>query len=84
MPLDRNGEFQPVLLDQHQTSSNELEEKIIGLYAKGVSTRDIQATLQDLYGVEVSATTISAVTDKVWSLVETWQHRSPAAVYPIV
>ncbi len=84
VPRDRNAEFQPALLDKHQTSTNELEEKVIGLYAKGVSTRDIQATLQDLYGVEVSATTISAVTDKVWSLVEAWQNRSLAAVYPIV
>ena len=55
VPRDRNGEFQPALLEKHQTSTNELEEKIIGLYAKGVSTRDIQTTLQDLYGVEVAA-----------------------------
>src|SRR5918998_3194654 len=84
VPRDRNGDFQPALLDKYQTSTNELEDKIIGLYAKGVSTRDIQGTLQDLYGVEVSATTISAVTDKVWSLVEAWQNRSLAAIYPIV
>ena len=84
VPRDRNGDFQPVLLDKYQTSTNELEEKIIALYAKGVSTRDIQDTLHDLYGVEVSAATISTVTDKVWSLVEAWQSRPLAAVYPIV
>lgn len=67
-----------------QTSTNELEDTIIGLYAKGVSTRDIQATLHDLYGVEVWAATISTVTDKVWNLVEAWQNRPLAAVYPIV
>src|ERR671933_550898 len=84
VPRDRNGDFQPALLDKYQTSTNELEEKIIALYAKGVSTRDIQETLQELYGVEVSAQTISTGTDKVWSLVEAWQTRPLASVYPIV
>ena len=64
VPRDRNGDFQPALLDKYQTSTNELEDKIIALYAKGVSTRDIQETLHELYGVEVSAQTISTVTDK--------------------
>ncbi len=84
VPRDRNGDFQPALLDKYQTSTNELEEKIIALYAKGVSTRDIQETLHELYGVEVSAATISTVTDKVWSLVEAWQNRPLATVYPLV
>jgi putative transposase len=84
MPRDRNSTFQSPLLDADQTSTNELEDKIIGLYAKGMSARDIQATLQEAYGVEVSPATISTVTDKVWSLVETWQNRALAAVYPIV
>src|SRR3712207_2586309 len=84
VPRDRTSEFQPALLDKYQTSTNELEDKIIALYAKGVSTRDIQETLQELYGVEVSAQTISTITDKVWSLVEAWQSRPLAAVYPIV
>ena len=51
VPRDRASEFQPVLLDKYQTSTNELEDKIIALYAKGVSTRDIQETLHELYGV---------------------------------
>ena len=84
VPRDRNSTFRSPLLHPYQTSTNELEDKIIGLYAKGVSTRDIQATLQDLYGVEVSAATISTVTDKVWGLVEAWQNRALAAIYPIV
>jgi len=84
VPRDRISQFQPALLDKYQTSTNELEEKIIALYAKGVSTRDIQETLQELYGVDVSAQTISTVTDKVWSLVEAWQTRPLASVYPIV
>src|SRR5918912_1439240 len=73
VPRDSKGDFQPALLDTYQTSTNELEDKIIALYAKGVSTRDIQETLHELYGVEVSAATISPVTDKVWTLVEAWQ-----------
>ena len=82
VPRDRAGTFHSPLLADHQTSTNELEEKIIALYAKGVSTHDIQDTLRELYGVEVSPATISTVTDKVWSLVESWQNRPLAAVYP--
>jgi transposase-like protein len=84
VPRDRNSSFQSPLLEPYQTSTNELEDKIIGLYAKGLSARDIQSTLKDLYGVEVSAATVSTVTDKVWHLVEAWQNRPLAAVYPIV
>lgn len=84
VPRDRNSEFQSTLLTKQQVGSNELEDKIIALYAKGLSTRDIQSMLEDVYGVEVSPTTISAITDKVWSLVEAWQNRPLAAVYPIV
>ncbi len=84
VPRDRNSEFQPALLEKYQTSTNELEDKVIALYAKGVSTRDIQDTLHELYGVEVSAQTISTVTDKVWGLVEVWQNRPLASIYPII
>lgn len=84
VPRDRNSTFHSPLVEPYQTSTNELEDKIIGLYAKGVSTRDIQATLQDLYGVEVSAATVSTVTDKVWGLVEAWQNRPLQAIYPVV
>lgn len=84
VPRDRNGSFESPLLEPYQTSTNELEDKIIGLYGKGMSVRDIQATLKDLYGVDVSRTTLSAVTDKVWELVEAWQNRPLAAVYPII
>ena len=84
VPRDRNGSFQSPLLEPYQTSTNELEDKIIALYGKGMSVRDIQVTLKDLYGVEVSPTTLSAVTDKVWELVEAWQNRPLAAVYPII
>jgi transposase-like protein len=84
VPRDRNSTFQSPLVDAYQTSTNELEDKIIGLYAKGMSARDSQDTLHQAYGVEVAAATISTITDKVWSLVEAWQNRPLAAVYPIV
>jgi putative transposase len=84
IPRDRNSTFQSPLLSSYQTSTNELEEKIIALYAKGMSARDIQDTLHEAYGVEVSATTISTVTDKVWALVEAWQNRPLSPIYPII
>jgi putative transposase len=84
VPRDRNGDFQPVLLDKYQTSTNELEDKVIALYSKGLSVRDIQENLHEMYGVEVAPQTISTITDKVWSLVEAWQSRPLAAIYPIV
>jgi putative transposase len=84
VPRDRKSEFEPKILEKYASNTSELEEKIIGMYAKGLSTRDIQDMLRDLYGVEVSANTISTITDKVWSLVEAWQNRPLAAIYPIV
>ena len=78
------SEFEPHIVPKYGSNTNELEEKILGLYAKGVSTRDIQDTLAELYGVEVSATTISKITDKVWELVEAWQNRPLAEIYAII
>lgn len=84
VPRDRNGEFEPQLVKKHAANTNELEDKIIGMYAKGVSVRDIQETLEELYGMEVSPATISAITDKVWGLVEAWQSRPLAPIYAIL
>lgn len=84
IPRDRAGEFEPKLLRKYETSSNELEDKIITLYAKGLSVRDIHDSLEEMYGMDVSAATISAITEKVWPLVETWQNRRLEAVYPII
>jgi putative transposase len=84
VPRDRNGDYEPKILQRYASNTNELEEKIIGLYAKGMSTRDIQDTLHDLYGVELSAQSISTITDKIWSLVEAWQSRPLDAIYPFV
>jgi putative transposase len=84
VPRDRNGEFEPKLLKKYATSSNEIEDKIVTLYAKGLSVRDIQDTLQELYGIDVSPTTVSHITEKVWPLVEEWQNRPLEEVYPII
>jgi putative transposase len=84
VPRDRNGEFEPQIVKKYTANTNELEDKIIGMYAKGLSVRDIQDTLQELYGMEVSPATISAITDKVWGLVEAWKSRPLAAIYPIM
>ena len=81
VPRDRNGEFQSALLKKN---SNEIEQKITAMYAKGMSTRDIQDMLAELYGIDVSPETISAITDKVWPLVEAWQNRPLAPVYAIL
>ena len=81
VPRDRNGEFQSELLKKN---SNEIEQKIIAMYARGMSTRDIQDLLTELYGIDVSPDTISAITDKVWPLVEEWQNRPLAPVYAIL
>jgi len=84
VPRDRNGDFEPQLVKRYAANTNELEDKIIGMYAKGMTVRDIQGTLQELYGIDVSPTTLSAITDKVWELVESWQSRPLANLYAII
>jgi len=84
VPRDRNGTFEPKIVPKYGRNTNELEEKILGMYARGVSTRDIQDALTEMYGVEVSPSLISKVTDKIWENVEAWQNRPLDAIYPIV
>ena len=84
VPRDRNGDYEPQVVKKHVANTSELEDKIIGMYARGMSVRDIQDTLKELYGVEVSPSTLSAITDKIWNLVETWQNRPLASLYVIV
>ena len=84
VPRDRNGDYEPKIVPKYGKNTNELEEKILGLYAKGISTRDIQDTLIELYGVDVSPTLISKITDKIWDKVEEWQNRPLASIYPII
>lgn len=83
VPRDRNGSFQPQALRKYETSSSELEDKIIAMYARGMTVRDIQSALQEMYGIETSAETISKITDKVLPLVEAWQNRALASHWAI-
>jgi putative transposase len=84
VPRDRNGDYEPQLLKKYQANTNELEDKIIAMYARGMTQRDIETQLAELYGIEVSAQTVSTITNKVLPLVEAWQSRPLAAVYPIL
>lgn len=84
VPRDRNGDYTPQIIPKHQRRFEGFDEKIISLYSRGMTTRDIQAQLQDLYGVEVSATLISNVTNEVIDEVKAWQSRPLDKVYPIV
>lgn len=84
VPRDRNGTFDPIAVKKYETVESGLEEKIISMYAKGMTTRDINAHMCDIYGIDVSATMVSAITDKVMPLIEEWQSRPLESVYPIV
>ncbi len=84
IPRDRQGEFEPHLVKKGQSRLSGLDEKMIALYARGMSVRDIQAQLQEMYGVEVSPTLISNVTNAIIDEVKQWQNRPLDAVYPIV
>ncbi len=74
VPRDRKGEFDPVILKKNQTSvSHDIEEKILSMYAKGMTTSDIEAQIRDTYGIEVSDTTVSRITDKILLFAKEWQ-----------
>ena len=85
VPRDRKGEFEPQLLKKNQTSvSQDIEEKILSMYAKGMTTGDIETHIQDIYGIEVSDTTISRIADKILPIAKEWQQRPLEAVYAVV
>jgi putative transposase len=84
IPRDRNGAFEPQLIPKGQTRFNGFDDKILSLYARGMSTRDIEAQLKDLYGVDVSHTLISNVTEAVEAERKAWQNRSLDEIYPIL
>lgn len=84
IPRDRNGEFEPQIIQKHQRNVTGIEEKVLALYAAGMSTRDIHAQIQDLYDIEVSAEMVSKITDKILPMVQEWQSRSLEPVYPFV
>mgnify|MGYP000503440633 CR=1 FL=1 len=85
IPRDRKGEFEPKVVPKYKTKTTDLERKIIGMYAKGMTTTDISAHLSDLYlGADVSPTFISQVTDKILPLAKEWQSRMLDKVYPVI
>lgn len=85
VPRDRKGDFDPVILKKNQTSiSQDVEEKILSMYAKGMTTSDIETHIRDIYGLEVSDTTVSRITDKVLPIAKEWQQRPLEPVYAVV
>ncbi|OCN03400.1 transposase [Clostridium sp. W14A] len=85
VPRDRDGQFEPQLLKKNQTSvSQDIEEKILSMYAKGMTTGDVEAHIRDIYGVEVSDTTVSRVTDKILPIAKEWQQRPLESIYAVV
>lgn len=85
VPRDRNSEFEPQLVKKQQTSiSQDIEEKILSMYAKGMTTNDISAHILEIYGLEVSDSTISRVTDKILPVVKEWQQRPLESIYAVV
>ena len=84
-PRDRESTFEPQIVKKHQTNmSDEIEEKILSMYGLGLSYRDISKHVEEIYAVNISTATISAVTDKIISLVKEWQQRPLEAIYPFV
>jgi len=84
VPRDREGEFEPIIIPKKQTRINGLDQKILSLYAKGMSLSDIKQQLYELYETEISESLISKITDGVLDEVRAWQNRPLESVYPIV
>lgn len=85
VPRDRNGEFEPQILKKNQTSiSQDIEEKILSMYAKGMTTADIETHIREIYGLEVSDSTVSRITDKILPIAKEWQQRPLERIYAIV
>ena len=84
VPRDRNGTFEPQIIEKHQTRFTGFDDNIVSLYARGLSTREIQQHIEEIYHVEVSAALISRVTDEVLDEVRTWQNRQLDEVYPFM
>lgn len=84
IPRDRDGEFEPKIVPKHQRSVNGIEDKILSLYAIGMTTRDISEQIKELYGVEVSAETVSNITNRILPLVSDWQNRPLEKTYSFI
>jgi transposase-like protein len=84
IPRDRNGDFEPLAVKKYQTVESDVEEKIISMYAKGLTTRDINDYLKDIYGIQVSPSMVSSITEKVMPLITDWQTRPLQDLYAII
>ncbi|MGC8596278.1 MAG: IS256 family transposase, partial [Candidatus Kryptoniota bacterium] len=84
VPRDRNGSFDPIIVKKYERTLGPIEDKIISMYAKGMTTRDIQSHVQELYGLEISPSLVSQITDKIIDLAKEWHNRPLESVYPIV
>ena len=84
IPRDRNGEFEPQIVPKYKRDISGIEDKVISLYAHGMSTRDIGVQLQGLYGIEISAEMVSKITDRILPAVKEWQSRPLNPIYPFV
>ena len=84
VPQDRDGDFEPQIVSKRKKDISEIEQKIITMSAKGMTTRQISAMIEDIYGFEVSESMVTGVTNKILPQIEEWQKRALSAVYPIV
>lgn len=84
MPRDRAGTYEPQVIEKRQTRTDDIEARVLAMYQKGLSTRDIEDHLRDIYGVEASASLISRITDKIMPELSEWQTRPLSEVYPVV
>jgi putative transposase len=84
IPRDRNSEFEPQIVKKHETDISDFDQKIISMYARGMTTRDIQAHIEEIYGADISPTMISMITDKAIQVAHEWQQRPLKSVYAVV
>lgn len=84
VPRDRNGEFEPIVVKKRQRNISSIEDQILSMYAKGMSTRDIQEHLERIYGLQASPALISNITDKILPVIREWQNRPLQPIYPFV
>ena len=84
VPCDRKGEFEPQIVKKNQTDVSNIEDQVLSMYAKGMTTRDITAHLRDIYGVEASAEMVARMTDRILPIAKEWQNRPLAKEYAIV
>ena len=84
VPRDRNGDFEPQIIEKRHTRTNEIKEKILAMYAKGMSQQDIDDTIYEIYGADVSQGMVSQITDRLLPAVNEWQNRPLESIYPVI